>query len=410
MVDRIRLLGTFGSNKLMAGEVSRLIRRAFEREESERILAVPPKKVGSVGISLPFEPTTAALLSSYHRTSARVLWDLFESAEERLEPLYEELFLAISRDERDFLFQGAKITILPFDPFSVQAGERQVVGAVKNAILDGARSRGLVVSVDADAPDLTFHVRSHETESGPVMTLSLDLAGRPMHQRGYRTKSGEAPLREDVAALLVLFARHFPKTEAVFDPMAGSGTILVEATELAQARPLWTSGRSAQFASHPIYKGAYDGISGPLFGDTRPPLFGVERDPDSFALLERTLTTAGARRDARLINSDFRDVSPDRIQDEAAADGYPSVLLISNPPYGSRLKESRRDLGRLYRDLGEYFHSFKSARAVFIIGEDPEDQSDGSVELFLRSFGTKPRIKKPMKNGPMRALFLSYEL
>ncbi len=409
IVDRLRLLGSFGANKIMAGEASRLLRRAFPREESERILASPPTKVGTVGISFPFEPTVAAVLANYHRTSARVLWDLYESAATRLEPLYEEIFRAVSEDERQWFFPNARITILAFDPFSVEAGERQVVGAVKNALLDGARSRGVVLTIDPDHPDLTLHVRSHETPEGPRLTVSLDLAGRPMHMRGYRTKAGDAPLREDIAALLVLFARHNPKTEALLDPLAGSGTILVEATELAQARPLWTSGRSAQFSAHPTYGAAFEGLGKPLFGDTRPPLVGIESDPETFELLERTLTTAGAMRDARLYSDDFRNVPPSTLREDFAQVGYESMVVVSNPPYGGRLGGSMRDLGRLYRDLGDYCRELRPRSASFIVGEPEGETGPSSIELFLRSFGDRPRVKKPMKNGPMRAIFVSYE-
>lgn len=338
-----------------------------------------------------------------------MLWDLYESAATRLEPLFDEIFRAVSEDEREWYFPGARITVLAFDPFSVEAGERQVVGAVKNALLDGARARGIALTVDPDHPDLSLHVRSHETPEGPRLTVSLDLAGRPMHMRGYRTKAGDAPLREDIAALLVLFARHNPKTEALLDPLAGSGTILVEATELAQARPLWTSGRSAQFSTHPAYGSAFEGLGKPLFGDTRPPLVGIENDPTTFELLERTLTTAGALRDARLYADDFRNVAPGDLRDDFAAAGYESSIVVSNPPYGGRLAGTERALGRLYRDLGDYCRELRPRTAAFIVGEPEGETGPSSIELFLRSFGQSPRVKKPMKNGPLRAIFVSYE-
>src|SRR5690606_26467095 len=85
-INTLQLLGLGGANKVMAGELSRLCRRAFTQERSKALLEKPPQKAGPGGLVYPFAPDLAALSVTYHRTSARVLWGLYQSYANRLEP------------------------------------------------------------------------------------------------------------------------------------------------------------------------------------------------------------------------------------------------------------------------------------------------------------------------------------
>ncbi|MHB8311119.1 MAG: THUMP domain-containing protein, partial [Metallibacterium sp.] len=100
---------------------------------------------------------------------------------------------------------------------------------VKDAIVDQFRDAcGVRPSVDREQPDVrvNLHVRRDQA------ALSLDLSGAPLHQRGWRLQQGAAPLKENVAAAMLLRAR-WPETYAaggvLFDPMCGAGTLLIEA-------------------------------------------------------------------------------------------------------------------------------------------------------------------------------------
>ncbi len=395
-LHRLHLVGVGGSNKVMAGELSRLARRAFDRERSESFAQTPPKKDGPGGLLYPSEPDLAALAVTYHRTSARVLWDLYETGARRLEPLYEELLKDVAADDRGVLWTGARISVLAFDATSVDAGERQVVGTVKNALIEGAARRGIRLHVDPQKPDLTFHARS----SGDSLVVSLDLAGRPMHQRGYRLESGAAPIREDLAALLVMLCRHDPRREAFIDPMAGSGTLLVEAAGLARARPLWMSGRRPAAEHVPALKGSIELRPKPLFADTKAALFACESDDATYSVLRRTLQTAGIEPETFARHTDFRNVAPEALRREAEEAGFPSGLILSNPPYGARLGMPDRELMALYRDLGRWCQKLVGYRAGFIVAHPG----------FRQAFGMRPRIEKPLMNGPLKAMFLLYDL
>jgi 23S rRNA G2445 N2-methylase RlmL len=389
LVDRLRLVGVYGSSTVMAGELSRLCTRAFDDHAR-----LTPKKQGPSSILLPFEPRVAALAVNYHRTSARVLWDLYASDAQRLEPLYADLMAAASRDRRSWASDGARISVLAFAVEQFAAGERQVVGTVKNALIDGARARGLTWTVDADHPDLVFQVRLYDT----TIVVSLDLAGRPMHQRGYRRSTGPAPLREDLAAVLVMLSRHAARTEAFVDPMAGSGTLVIEAAEMARARPIWHSGRRPTAANLAPLSQYLTGRQKALFADTRPVLFANEPDSQVVGALENNLETAGVRGDVEVTSADFRSLDPDRILQSAAQRGVERGLVLCNPPYGHRLRQP--DLMSLYSDLGAWCRRFRGWRAAFLVAS-PD---------FERAFGTRARVSKPLSNGAIRARFLMFDL
>src|SRR5690606_16484777 len=106
------------------------------------------------------------------------------------------------------------------------------------------------------------------------------IAGRPLHERGYRTESGEAPLREDLAALLLMLARYDSRRDVLVDPMAGSGTIVAEAALSAFGRSIWTSGRGPLLAKHPVFQSEFERYGAPLFGDARPVVYSREFVPE----------------------------------------------------------------------------------------------------------------------------------
>jgi 23S rRNA G2445 N2-methylase RlmL len=358
---------------------------------------------------LPFAPDLAAVCLAYHRTSARVLWDLAESHSTRLEPLYEDLVNALSEYEHPFWRAQGTFSVVAFDPRSVAAGSRQVVGVVKNALIEVGRRRGCVLTVSPERPDFLFHARSFIDEQGSErLVVSLDLAGREMHQRGYRFKSGVAPLREDLAALLVMLGRFDAKNDVFIDPMAGSGTLVAEAALMAAGKPLWMSGRSPAAAHYAPVEDEWPRFKKPLFGDSAPRLYAAELEPEIYELLGRTLQTAGVHSQVDSFCGDFRDwdLRPEQLGNQG--------LILSNPPYGGRLGASQKELGHLYRDLGKWCRQFRGYRAAFILGEPPDDDDEGRggsvVGLFLSRFGAEPRIKKPLRNGPLRAQFLLFDL
>ncbi len=388
--DDLRLIGIPGTNKVMAGELSRLARRAGVPRLAE------PRKEGLGGLVYPFDLATAALAVRYHRTASRVLWTLYQSRATRLEPLYAELLAAVAEDARPWLRDGATFSVSPAHTAEFAAGGRQLVGVTKNALVEGAARRGVRVTVDPSDPDLYLVVRVHDG----LVTVSLDLAGRPMNQRGYRGEGGAAPLRENLAAVLVMLTRHDARREVLVDPLAGSGTIATEAACMGQGRSVWGAPRAPAAGRLSPFSAVLAEPAEPLFGDTLPWVVANERDPRIQAVCRANAATAGVGDRIETHCGDFRQLDPQDLRAAARRAGLDPQrgVILSNPPYGERLDPA--DLLATYRDLGAWCRQLPGWRAGFLVANP----------AFERAFGGRPRIKKPLKNGPLLGYFYLYDL
>ena len=391
IVDTLRLVGPPGSNKIMAGELSRLVRRGLSG-----VRLPEPRKAGSGALVYPMERDVALLAVTYGRTPSRVLWDLYESRAGRLEPLHDELVAAAAADRRGWLWQGASMSIRPRNLGAFAAGERQVVGAVKNALVAGAAARGLELRVDPDRPDILVSLRMHDD----VVTVSIDLGGRALHQRGYRRQGGVAPLRENLAAILVMLSRFDARNEILIDPMTGSGTIAIEAALMGRGEPVWSAGEEPAAHRLPALAGAGRADRGALFDDTRPLVIASEIDTRAVATARANLAASGAGPYVRVLHADVRQLRRERIEELAAEAGRAGQtgVILGNPPYGARLE--RDDPTPLYRDLGAWCRQFRGWRAGFLVAH----------RGFEEAFGGRPRIVKPLSNASQPATFYLYDL
>lgn len=185
-----------------------------------------------------------------------------------------------------------------------------------------------------------------------VVTVCVDASGEPLSKRGYRTWNGEAPLRETLAAALVLQSGWHP-WQPLYDPCCGTGTILIEAAFIAASR---APGLTRRFAMESWPAVTYDfekfeavrrearekfeeGLKRPIR------IAGSDISPEAIELAKRHLRLAGLAGRIELQVKDLRDVT---------LAGEPGVF-IANPPYGERLDSARaahaiaRQLGLLQR-------------------------------------------------------------
>ncbi|MBK9070436.1 MAG: hypothetical protein IPL79_05470 [Myxococcales bacterium] len=371
-VDVLRLVGSAQTNKVMEGELSRLATKALARRP-------PAAKRAGVGTLLyPFADDLAQLALGYHRTSARVLRDLFRLDAKRLEPLYDELRAEVEADDRAWWGSARTLSVGATRTTSFAAGERQIVGTVKNAIVDGLQARGHKLAIDAERPDLLLSARVDDDER---LVVSLDLGGRSLSQRGYRAQAGEAPLREHLAASLVMLSRYDARREIFFDPMCGAGTICIEAALMATA--------AARMSGLP-----------PLFPDTVPHIVGNELDVGVLASARNNAEQARARGIAWRCG-DFRALAPaDVIALTGAASGEVgnTGVIVVNPPYDDRMRDA--DIFGLYQDLGDWAAQFVGWRMAVIV-----DHPD-----FEQAFGHPWQQKKPLANGNLRSYFYLYAM
>jgi len=390
IVDELRIIGSTQTNVVMEAELIRVAQRAV------KIRPPKPRKEGLGSLIYPFDRDLAWAAVTYMRTPTRVIWDVYRSCAERLEPLYDELCDDIREDKRALWHDGDGISVEARRVENFPAGERQIVGTVKNALVDTMARRGLRLHVDPQRPATRWVAR--QDDQGDVV-ISIDLGGGSLSQRGWRREAGEAPLREHLAAVLLLLWRFDPRKHVLGDPQCGSGTVPIEANPPARATPRHTPALSALGIEH-----VPEGDAAPLYPDASPVVIGCDIDLDVLAAARDNARAARCAEQVTWQRADVASLTPTIIDDilrERGREPVESGLILSNPPYGERLDE--HDLRVTYRALAETCRRFKGWRAGFIVGNPLLE------EMFFNVLG-RPRIKKPLANANLRAYFYLYEL
>ena len=225
---------------------------------------------------------------------------------------------------------------------------------VKDAVVDCFRDHDLPrPSVDRAEPDIRINARLAKGQ----LTLALDLSGESLHRRHYREQTVPAPLKENLAAALLLRAGWLDDAgraacEVLLDPMCGSGTLLIEAALMAA--DIAPAIRRERFGFHSwsghdeslwqtvraeAEERRREGLKRPL-----PRLFGSDEHPAAIAATRRHAENAGV---AAMISLEQKPVAALTCPPNAT-----QGLLITNPPYGERLGEIET-LGFLYQELAE---------------------------------------------------------
>src|SRR5688572_9077122 len=385
----------------MEAEFKRLVMRSPFDVRVEK-----PQREGEATLLYPFDARVAWVAACHHRTSSQISWDLWSSEAVRLEPLFDDLLPGLSADDR-----------LPGGPrlrFSCEAGPShdfeasplQLRGVVKNAIAEALASRGAASDVDADSPDMVFVVRRAGPPDGRRTVVGIDIGGGARHRRGARVAAGPAPLRETLAAQLIMLSRWDARTEPLVDPMAGGATIPIEAAGLAVGaairRPSDLPLRHlAAFKDLP-----HDAPD--LFPGTVPRIVALDADPELIPAMVGNLRaarlTGSAYEDSIVIaQQDVRALTPDHIARLLPAVRHmkPGVFCF-NPPYGVRIgaEHGEKQLLALYSDMGRVFARFRGWRAACFVA-NPK---------FLEAFAHSPIMTKPASNANLRGAFLVFRL
>lgn len=224
---------------------------------------------------------------------------------------------------------------------------------VKDAIVDGLRKPdGSRPSVDRVNPDLRINVHCRSAEA----QLAIDLSGHSLHQRGYRLQQGAAPLKENLAAAILLRAgwpQLAAEQGALADPMCGSGTFLVEAAMMAAdmapnlQREQWGFSQWLQHDAALWEAVRTEAKQRAEAGLAREPLWirGYEADPRLLQPLRNNIQRAGLGNWVKVYQGELATFSP-------SPDKGQKGLVVCNPPYGERLGEAA-SLVYLYQKLGE---------------------------------------------------------
>ena len=323
------------------------------------------------GANAEGEPGAAYRAVMFSRLASRVLWPLaeFECANEN--DLYQGVHAI---DWNEHLAPEGTLSVDAHVSGPALTHERYAAQRTKDAVVDRMRAaNGTRPSVDTEAPDLRI---SLVVRKGRAI-VSIDIGGGSLHRRGWRQSQGEAPLKENLAAAMLVrggWQKIHAEGGALLDPMCGSGTLLIEgALMAADVAPglhrlkgtLPT--RWKQFDEELWSRIEAEARQRAEAGRAalRPVFFGADIDP--------------AALHSAVANADRAGIS-DIIRFERApvlalkSPGVARGLVVSNPPYNARLAAD----AALYRELGDALkRAVPDWRAVLLCGSDELAQASG---------------------------------
>jgi len=243
-------------------------------------------------------------------------------------------------------------------------------------------------SVDTARPDIIINLHISENE----VTVSLDSSGVPLYKRGYRISQSLAPLNEVLAAGIIKISG-WETTRPLLDPMCGTATIPIEAAMIALNIPPGKFRSSFGFMKWKEY-------SEETFTSVKQEAEScvIERDfsitcsdisPEAVSGATMNITSAGFPTRINLYTRDFFK----------SGSGNQEYTIITNPPYGERLKED--DINRFYSDIGERLkHGYNSSSAWIIT----------SNISALKQVGLRPSEKHTLYNGALECRLVRYDM
>ncbi len=215
---------------------------------------------------------------------------------------------------------------------------------LKDAICDQLRQRtGRRPNVDVQNPDVQLNLFIQQQTA----VISFDTSGEPLHKRGYRQETIEAPVKETLAAALLKLA-HYTPDKILLDPCCGSGTILIEAALIATNTPPGFLKKQWGFMRHPEFDNMEWLKVRNKMDEKRIPLLpnhisGIDISKNAVRATKINLKAAGFSQGIEVLQADFREYTPP----------IPPNFVITNPPHGKRLEEEEQ-LRPLYRAIGEF--------------------------------------------------------
>lgn len=223
-----------------------------------------------------------------------------------------------------------------------------------------------------------------------IATLTIDTSGEGLHKRGYRDRAGDAPIKETLAAAMILLS-YWNKDRVLLDPLCGSGTIPIEAAMIGKniapgldrkfAAEMWEKIDKEYWSE--VRKDAFSAID----NNVKLHILGCDIDKRSILRARDNAANLGLEDDIAFFMKDMRDVD---LNDEYG-------VVITNPPYGERIGE-KEEVTKLYIDLGKKFRELKTW-SVYVITSD---------EDFEKKYGKKADKKRKLFNGRIKVDYYQY--
>ena len=305
-------------------------------------------------------------------------------------------FKAVTFDE---LFEKTKA--LPWPDLLPRDAEFPVDGkSVQSTLFSISDSQAIVKKAVVESMKRRYRTQWFE-ENGPLYpievsllkdtaTLTIDTSKPGLHKRGYRLAGSEAPLKETLAAALILIARWKPEI-ALIDPLCGSGTIPIEAAMIGQNI---APGMNRTFISE-----QWPTIPRDCWREAR-------KETHDRADYNRNLDISGTDINSKIIDSARKNAAEAGVDDLIHFQVRPLADLsskkkygkvICNPPYGQRLSE-RKEVEKLYEQMGRIFNKLDTWSFYIITAH----------ENFESFFGKKATKRRKLYHGNIKVQYYQY--
>lgn len=362
---------------------------ALRRELVELRIHGPKGATGGVSFRGSFMDGMKVCLHS--RVAMRVLLEVAAFEANDADALYAG---ARQVDWTDFIGRGLTIAVsatVQDNPNLRHSGFSAL--KVKDGVVDMLRDRnGRRPDVDPRSPDVSIvlHVRGRDAR------LFVDLAGEPLHRRGYRVAMVEAPLKETLAAA-VLSLGGVTVDQPFVDPMAGSGTLAIEhalsARNIAPGlrRPM-SFERWVTTEQRTIWDALRKQAEAAVAAKAPSLILARDIDKHAVAAARKNAEAAGVSADIDFAVADVAELTP------PAATG----TVCTNPPYGERLSPpaSSGELDRFYASIARAFDRMPGWRAVCLSGNP----------AFGKAVRRRAAISHRLFNGPLETRLLVFAL
>ena len=335
-----------------------------------------------------FEGSTELLYKAniFCRTALRILKPIHTFKAKNPDEIYAEIKKIDWTSYLDVKNTFAIDSVVFSDIFS---HSKFVTYRVKDGIVDFFTEKtGNRPSISTSNPDLMINIHiAHDK-----CTLSLDSSGESLHKRGYREEQTEAPLSEVLAAGMILKTGWKGESDFV-DPMCGSGTILIEAALIARNIPPGVYRSSFAFEkwndfNKDLFEHIYNDDSAER--EFKYKIYGSDILGKAIAIASKNVKNAGLSGDIVLSVQSISQYN------EAPA---PAGLLVTNPPYGERLKSN--DIQTLYESIGERLKHVFTGYTAWILSTKKE---------YFNMIALKPAKKIQLVNGALDCEFRKYEI
>jgi len=364
-------------------------------------LDISATKIHVGGVSFNSEIELAYKACLWSRIASRILFQLKEFEISSDDDLYKEI---ISIDWSQHFSENNTLAIDCFSSHSIVTNSHYATLRVKDAIVDQfMQNTEQRPSISKDNPDIRINVYLSDKQC----LLYLDLSGEALHKRGYRQQAGSAPLRETLAASMLYRAKwnsFYEKGLPFFDPMCGSGTLLIEATMMAANIAPGLLRERFGFESWKHFNADKwqtvfdDALDKQQQGIKQLPIIcGSDSSEKLVGIARQNISRAGLSSVVKVTLQDATEnLKPCSERIKKGAEG----LIVTNPPYGKRIGQVQL-LRTLYHRFGMQLKAgFDGWTAVIITSE----------QELAKSLGLRAFRKNTLFNGALKSVLYQYRI